>query len=76
MTVAETKSYRLLSSEFVGAPGVIAWAKNGYAFPKDRPQLLNVVVSTWSVPEAAAEKLLLGEVDYTVDEDGAVVFEA
>lgn len=68
------KQYRLGSSEFVGAPGVVAWAKSGYAFKRDQDQLRNVITATWSIPDEAAHALLSGESPYTV-EDGTVVFE-
>jgi len=45
-------TYRLGSSPLVHAPGLIAWAINGYAFPRDRTVILRVVTDTWpGLPE-------------------------
>jgi hypothetical protein len=73
-----SKQYRLGSAEFVGAPGVVAWAKSGYAFPDDQEKLRDVIAQTWSIPDEAAHALLSGESPYHL-EDGehgkTVVFE-
>ncbi|MER9178920.1 hypothetical protein [Mesorhizobium sp. M0767] len=66
-------TYRLGSSGLVGAPGLIAWAINGYAFKRDQKAMLNVVTQTWSIPEAAAKALLSKTAPYTLDGD-VVVF--
>jgi hypothetical protein len=69
-------TYRLASSEMVGAPGVIAWAINGALFNKrDRSLMVKIVADTWpTLPKAAAEAIVTKAVPYRV-EDGAVVFE-
>ena len=69
------KTYRLGSSPAVYAPGVIAWAINGAAFPKDRAAMIRVVHTAWNVPKVAARKLVTKQVTYTI-EDETVVFEA
>jgi hypothetical protein len=70
-----TKLYRLGSTEFVHAPGLVAWAINGAHFRKDRAAMINVIEKTWSIPHIAAFALVTGEVPYTVEND-AVVFTA
>lgn len=65
--------YRLGSNELVHAPGVVAWAINGYAFKRDRVVLRRVIVDGWpGVPDAAARQLLSGSAPYTVDGDTVV----
>lgn len=65
--------YRLGSNELVHAPGVIAWAINGYAFKRDRAALRRVIVDGWpGIPAAAARQLLSGSVPYTLDGDTVV----
>ncbi|MDF3907814.1 hypothetical protein [Paracoccus sp. AS002] len=67
-------TYRLQSSGLVHTPGIIAWAINGYAFPRDRKNMLKVIGETFpTVPTPAIEKLLSKAVPYTV-EDETVVF--
>lgn len=68
------KQYRLGSNGLVYAPGVVAWAKNGYAFKKDRKVLRDVIKGWSGVSDEAADALLSGNVDYEVDGD-VVVFE-
>lgn len=72
--VATARRYRLGSNGLVHAPGIIAWAINGYAFKKDRKAIENVVVSGWNVPVEHARALLSKAVPYRV-EDETVVFE-
>lgn len=55
-------TYKLGSSALVHAPGLIAWAINGYAFPKDRDTILRVVVDTWPT---LAEHDALEHIDLT-----------
>ncbi|MBP0440467.1 hypothetical protein [Tianweitania sediminis] len=65
--------YRLGSSELIHAPGVIAWAINGYAFKRDRTVLRRVIVDGWpGVSAAAAHQLLSGSVPHTVEGDTVV----
>jgi hypothetical protein len=66
-------TYRLGSSGFVSAPGLVAWAINGYAFKADRKKLLAVMQAWQGVPDDALKALLSKEVPFTV-EDEAVVF--
>jgi len=66
-------TYRLGSSGFAYAPGVIAWAINGAKFKKDRANMVKIVTKGWGVPPDAAKALLLGRVPYTI-EDEVVVF--
>lgn len=69
----QAKTYRLGSSEMVYAPGMIAWAINGYAFEKDRKVLLSLVSETWSLPEATAHRLLSREITYTIEGEAVVL---
>lgn len=69
------KTYRLGSSPMISAPGMIAWAKNGYAFKRDRKIMLEVVTTGWNIPEDAAKALLSGAAPYKIDGE-VVVFEA
>jgi hypothetical protein len=69
-----TTTYRLASADFVNAPGLIAWAINGYAFEKDRRVLRDIVSKTWGIPDEATDALLLKRVPFTV-ENGTVIFE-
>lgn len=62
-------TYTLGSNEMMFAPGVIAWAINGYAFESDRPALLIVVLATWKIPEEAAKALLSKQTPYLVRAD-------
>jgi hypothetical protein len=67
-------TYTLGSSSFVHAPGLIAWAINGAAFPSDRKKMINMVAKGWNIPEEAAAALVLKKVPYTVVENDAVQF--
>lgn len=64
--------YRLGSSAVCHAPGIIAWAINGYKFKKDREVILSVVLA-WDIPEQVAEDLLLGKIPYTVENESVVI---
>lgn len=65
--------YRLGSSPAVHTPGIIAWALNGYYFEDDRPQLLDVIASTFpTVPRAHLEQVLLRRIDYRVEGETVV----
>ncbi|GAA5666032.1 hypothetical protein Brsp07_04541 [Brucella sp. NBRC 14130] len=66
-------TYRLGSSDFAHAPGLIAWAINGYAFKKDQTTLRKIVADTWGIPGDIAHKLLSKEISYKI-EDEKVVF--
>lgn len=68
-------TYRLQSSGFLNAPGLVAWAKNGYKFERDKQAMVTVVTASWpGVPEGAAIALLSGATTLTV-ENGTVVFD-
>lgn len=69
------QTYRLGSSPMIAAPGVIAWAINGYKFKRDRKAMLDVVTSGWSIPQDAARALLSGAAPYKIEGE-VVVFEA
>lgn len=65
--------YRLGSNELVHAPGVVAWAINGYHFKRDRAVLRRVIVDGWpGVPDHAAHQLLSGAAPHHVDGDTVV----
>lgn len=72
---AAPKTYRLGSSSMVSAPGLVRWAINGAKFPRDRKTVTNVIAQTWSVPMAAATKLVTEAVSFTVEGE-TVVFTA
>lgn len=66
-------TYRLQSSSLVHTPGIIAWAINGYAFPRDRATMVQVIAATFpAVPSAAIEQLLSKAVSYTVEAETVV----
>jgi hypothetical protein len=69
------KTYRLGSTEFVSAPGMVKWAINGAKFRKDRDAMIKVIAETWNVPRPAAFALVTGEVPFTLDGE-TVVFTA
>lgn len=65
--------YRLGSNELVHAPGVIAWAINGYAFQRDRAVLRHVVIACWpGIPEDAVHQLLSGSTPHATEGDTVV----
>jgi hypothetical protein len=70
----ELKEVRLLSSEMVHTPGLIAWAINGYHFPKDRSALRKVIGDTYQLTRACVDDLLSGRVSHRV-EGNSVIFE-
>lgn len=57
----------LTSSEGVHTPGILAWARNGYAFPKDRPAMIRVISQTYGLRRKVAQGLLDGTIPYTID---------
>jgi len=67
-------TYRLGSSPAIYAPGIVAWAINGYAFKRDRANMVRVLTDGWKLPKDAAKALLSKSVPYKV-EDETVVFE-
>lgn len=67
-------TYNLGSSNAVCAPGIVRWAINGAKFKADRNACINVVASTWSIPESAARALLLEEVPFEIVENEVVRF--
>lgn len=72
----ETKSYAMLSTPMMSAPGVLRWAINGYKFKRDRKRLLNVI-KCWEGPsDEVYHRLLMGEIEWTVDENNSVIFTA
>ena len=40
-------TYRLGSSSLIHTPDIIAWAINGYAFPRDRARMVQVIAATF-----------------------------
>lgn len=61
-------AYKLGSSQLVHAPGLVAWAINGYAFPRDRSVILRTIVETWpTLPDHHARLLLSGEHSYAIE---------
>ena len=66
---------RLTSTAMVHTPGILAWAVNGYKFPRDRKRMVNVISQTYKLKPAIAKGLLSGSLPYEVIDD-AVVFHA
>lgn len=48
-------TYRLASNGLCHTPGILAWAMNGYAFPRDRAKLTAVFVDGYGLPKPAAK---------------------
>lgn len=66
-------TYNLGSSPLVHAPGLVAWAINAYAFPRDRKITLRIVTETWpSFPAEYARLLLTRTLPYRVDGETVV----
>lgn len=61
-------TYRLGSSPLVHAPGLVAWAINAYAFPRDHEITLRVVTETWpGFPAQHAWLMLTKTLPYTIN---------
>lgn len=61
-------TYSLGSSPLVHASGLVAWAINAYAFPRDQAITLRVVTEMWpGFPAGHARLLLTKTQPYTVD---------
>lgn len=74
-----TTTYALGSNGLVYAPGVVRWAINGYAWPKDRKHVTNVLIAGWSLPKHAAVALLSRKAEFRLEGDKgneSVVFSA
>jgi hypothetical protein len=72
------KTYRLGSSGFIYAPGVVRFAIHGYRIScdrRDRTVALRLIAEGWGVPKAAAVAMLSGKAEHTVEGD-TVVFTA
>lgn len=65
-------TYRLASNALCHTPGILAWAQNGYAFPRDHAKLTAVFVDGYGLPKPAAKALLSGAVPHTVEGDSVV----
>ena len=59
----------LPSSEWIHTPGVLAWAINGYKFPKDRKAMIAVFVKGYNLTKQCVIDLLSEKVPYTVEGD-------
>lgn len=59
-------TFKLQSADFVSAPGLVAWAINGYFFESDREVLLDVVQKTWNIPRGAARSLISGAAPHKI----------
>jgi hypothetical protein len=70
--VMSTSQVRLQSSSLVHTPGIFAWAKNGFAFKKDRPAMINTIAKTYGLLPSVAEGLLSGSLPYEVVDDTIV----
>lgn len=65
-------TYRLASNGLCHTPGILAWAMNGYAFPRDRAKLAAVFIDGYGLPRAATKALLSGDAPHTVEGDSVV----
>ena len=65
-------TYRLASNGLCHTPGILAWAMNGYAFPRDRARLTAVFVDGYGLPKPAAKALLSGAAPHTIEGDSVV----
>lgn len=65
---------RLVSTPMVYTPGVIAWAKNGYQFPRDRKKIVKIITESFGLTPECAHDLLSGRVEYKLNDD-SVEFE-
>lgn len=65
-------TYRLASNGLCHTPGILAWAINGYAFPRDRARLTAVFVDGYGLPKPAAKALLSGDAPHTIEGDSVV----
>ena len=63
-----TKVYKLGSSPLVHAPGILAWAINGFAFEDDREAILGIMMATWKgIPKDVMAGVLSKRITYKVD---------
>ncbi len=69
------QTYRLNSNGLIFAPGMVAWAMNGYRFKRDRSNMVKVIADGWNIPKEAVEALLSGQVPHTIEKE-TVVFTA
>jgi len=69
----ELVQVRLTSKSGVHTPGMVAWAINGFKFPKDRKAMLRVFVDGFNLTKQAATDLLSEKIPHMVEGD-AVVF--
>jgi hypothetical protein len=60
---------RLCSGPMIHTPGVIAWAKNGYQFPRDRKNMVKVITESFGLTPECAHDLLSGRVECSIYED-------
>lgn len=59
----------LPSASMVHTPGLLAWAINGYKFPKDRKAMVRVFVDGYGLTAQCVNDLLSEKVPYTVEGD-------
>lgn len=65
-------TYRLGSSGFVHAPGIVAYAVNGYVFKSDRAKMVKLIADCWSIPLDASAALLSKASPYHLDGETVV----
>lgn len=70
--MTQPRTYRLGSSPLISAPGVVAWAVNGYAFESERDALERVISDGWNLPISATRALLTGEAPFKVEGETVV----
>lgn len=73
---AEPKQWAMLSTSMMSAPGILRWAINGYRFKRDRKKLMNVIKSWEGPSDEIYHRLLMGEIEWTTDENNSVIFTA
>lgn len=72
-TATEPKTVRLGSMEMISAPGMLAWAMNGYKFKRDRKNMVNVMKSWPGLTDDQWNKVLAGEIPHTIEGDVVVI---
>ena len=66
---------RMLSTEMVNTPGLLAWAINGYHCISDRTKMIRCLMDGYNLSRQCAIDLLTKKTTFTVDDDNAAVFE-
>ena len=71
----KAKQFRLGSNEMCHAPGILRWAIDGYRIKSQRRKIQNVMMAWPTVTRDIADRLLSGEIEYTIEGE-TIVFTA